>query len=160
MIFFISIIIVVILYFLQTDGLIYVTIIALIGELVNILMIHTMTKSIEKKERERARQIIEKFQIKIKAQKKSITELEKVRDESVRKLFNANKKIQEYEEKFLAGGPGEEPMNEIKTGSEINREAKAEKKPEAPQAQKQNQGSPKRGFDDLPSGSNRKKRQL
>ena len=167
MIFFISILIVAILYFLQADGLIYVTIIALIGELINILMIHTMTKSIEKKEQDRSRQVIEKFQIKIKEQNKTIKDLEKVRDESVRKLFNANKKIQEFEEQFKEEGQEEESLTEKKKSPEVSpepeiqpEEAESEKKPDDSQAQKQNGKKSKKDFDDLPSGSNRKKRQI
>ena len=160
MIFFISLLIVAILYFFQADGLIYVTIIALIGELLNILMIHTMTKSIEKKEKNRSRQLIDKFQKKIRENKKTIQELEKVRDESLRKLFAANKKIQEYEEQ-LKGEEPEEAANgkkdtvEKKTAEPV---AGPDKKPDAGQAKKQDKKKePGKDFSDLPSGSNRKK---
>ncbi|WP_022665290.1 hypothetical protein [Desulfospira joergensenii] len=174
MIFFISIIIVAILYFLQADGLVYVTIIALIGELVNILMIHTMTKAIEKKAANRTQQVVEKFQKRIKENNKTIKELEKVRDESVRKLFAANKKIQDYEEQL-----GENGQEEVLTGNGVPVEKmagepeagkpdqktepeKLDPKPEAepePEPDKPNgEGSKKEEFTDLPSGSNRRKR--
>ena len=161
MIFFIALIIVAVLYFLQTDGLIYVTIIALIGELINLLMIHTMTKSIEKKEKTKSRQIIEKFQKKIRENKKTIQDLEKVRDESLRKLFAANKKIQEYEEQ-LKGTEPEETGNGEKhhpvEETSVEPAAEPDRKPDSGPVKKQDKTKESgKNFGDLPSGSNRKK---
>ena len=49
MVFFTSILIIAILYYLQADGLIYATIIALVAELINIFLTHTLTKTVENK---------------------------------------------------------------------------------------------------------------
>nr|NJM03781.1 hypothetical protein [Desulfobacula sp.] len=49
MVFLTCIVIVSIFYYLQADGFIYVIIIAVLAELINIFMTQTLTKSIEKR---------------------------------------------------------------------------------------------------------------
>ena len=100
MIFFTSILIICILYYLQADGLIYVTIVAVIAELINILMTQALTKSVEKKTTAKFGKIVVGYKTKIAVQKKTIKELEDIREKSVGKLYKANLKIKEYEEKL------------------------------------------------------------
>ncbi len=154
MVFFISVIIVAILYFLQTEGLIYVTIVAVVGELINIFMIHTLTKSIEKKSQAKARSIIARFQKKLQENKKTIKDLERVRDDSVKKIFDANKKIDEYE-KELQQKPlkGESPSKD-----EPPAPSGTAKPDMAAKAGHQEGKASRKEFIDLPSGSNRKKK--
>jgi ABC-type oligopeptide transport system ATPase subunit len=146
MVFFTSIIIVLILYFLQTDGLIYVTIIAVVAELINIFMAQTLTKSVEKKLNTKFKKIVDRYKAKIVAQKKTIKELENIQEESVRKLYKANMKIKEYEEKLEEKNSEPEPDDGSSPPQPHNPLSKETKKPE----------EKKEEFIDLPSGSNRK----
>ena len=97
MVFFTSILIVVILYYLQSDGLVYVTIIALVAELVNIFMTHTVTKSVEKKLKIQHRRILDGYKNRLKSNDTAIKEFERIQEESVTKIYNANMKIKKYE---------------------------------------------------------------
>ena len=145
MVFFTSILIVLILYYLQADGYIYVIVIAVIAELINIIMTQTLTKSVEKKITARFGKVIGGYKTKLEAQKKTIKEYETFQEKSIGKLHKANLKIREYEEK-LGLGENEESQPEETPAMEEKPPKKSgvpkEKKPE--------------GFDDLPSGSNRK----
>ena len=100
MIFFTSLLIVTILYYLQADGLIYVTIIALVAELVNIFLTHTMTKSVEKKLNTIHQLSIEGYLARLKSSRKTIKELEKLQDEAGSKLYKASEKIKKLEEQL------------------------------------------------------------
>ncbi|MDD9302793.1 MAG: hypothetical protein HUK40_10855 [Desulfobacter sp.] len=100
MVFFTSIIIVVILYFLQADGMLYVTVIALMAELINILLTHTLTQSVEKKITAKYNRTIQGYLNKIKAGKKTISELEHLQEEAAGKLYKANSKIKELEQQL------------------------------------------------------------
>lgn len=102
MVFFTSLIICLIIYYLRTDGLIYITIIAVAGELINIFMSQTMAKTAEQKTGQKYSKIIDKYKIKLKAQKKKIQELEKIQEDSIQKVYTANKKIKEYEQRLGA----------------------------------------------------------
>lgn len=146
MVFFTSVLIVSILYFLQTDGLIYVTIIAVLAELINIFMTHTLTKSVEKKAAEKFGKIADGYKTKIAVQKKTIKQLEAIQEESIQKIYKANLKIKEYEEKLK---PAE---GEILQPDEAKDTTPSQKK-EVPNEEKETQ----KKFIDLPSGSNRKK---
>jgi hypothetical protein len=97
MVFFTCVIVVLVLYFLQESGLIFVTIIAVIAELVNLFMTQTLTKSVEKQITKKFVKIINGYKVKITAQKKTIKEFQNLQEESIRKLYNANVKIKEYE---------------------------------------------------------------
>ncbi len=59
MVFLTSIIIVCILYFMQASGLIFVTIVALVAEFMNITMTHSITKSVEKKTTEKFMKVVD-----------------------------------------------------------------------------------------------------
>jgi hypothetical protein len=100
MVFFASILIVLILYFLQGDGLIYAVIVAIVAELINIFMTQTLTKSVEKKAASKYKKILINYKNKISALQKSIQEFKNAQEESVKVLYNANNKIKEYEEKL------------------------------------------------------------
>ncbi len=107
MVFFTCLLVVVILYYLQADALIYVTIIAVVGELLNIFMTQTVTKATEKKTATKFSKIVNTYKASIKAHKKTINELENIQEVSVKKIMAANKKIKAYEEK-LKGGQNKE----------------------------------------------------
>ncbi|MBU1195657.1 MAG: hypothetical protein KKE62_08695 [Proteobacteria bacterium] len=100
MVFFTSILIVSILYYLQADGLIYVTIIAVVAELANMFMTQTLTKSVEKKLNTQWGKKAGDFKKQLEAKEKTIKEFEKVQETSIQKLYEANKKIKAYEEKL------------------------------------------------------------
>lgn len=97
MVFFTSIIIVAIFYFLQSDGLIYITIIALVAEMMNIFLTHTLTKSVEEKMKDRHKRMVQGYLSRIKSNKRTIKELEKIQDEAASKLYKANEKIKSLE---------------------------------------------------------------
>ena len=151
MVFFTAVLIVVILYYLQADGLIYVTIIAVAGELVNIFMTQTMGKAVEKKTAVKFSKLVQGYQTKMAAQKKTIKELENIQEESVHKLYKANKKIKEYQSKLGTAPDQKAPEPAVRETA-------------APQQGETHKQSPikentrdDKGFDDLPDGSNRKK---
>lgn len=149
MVFFTSLLIVIIFYYLQTEGLIFVTIIAVIGELINIFLTQTAAKASEKKTAIKFSKVVQGYKSKIESQKKTITELEKIQAASVSKLINAREKIKGYEKKLGI------VSKESEGGIEISSSAKP-KKPKAPKDQEVDHIDPKT-FDDLPAGSNRKK---
>lgn len=147
MVFFTAMLIVIILYYLQADGLIYATIIALIAELINIFMAHTLTKSVEKKMKAHTRRLVEGYSRRLKANHKTIQELEQIREDSVKNLYNANLKIKEYEAKLEVLGEKPAPSASPPPDKEPPQKPSPKKKPDK-KAKK---------FDDLPAGSNRKK---
>ncbi len=150
MVFFTSVLIVVIFYYLQTDGLIYVTIIAVVAELINIFMTHTLTRSVEKKAADGFSKISTRYKAKIAEQQETIKELENIREDSVRKLYKANMKIKDYEEKLGIQEPEtiSPPAKPKDTAEETST-----KETEPSQTPR-----PRKDFIDLPEGSNRKKR--
>lgn len=103
MVFFTSILIVSILYYLQADGLIYVTVIAVIAELANMFMTQTLTKSVEKKLNTQWGKKAGDYKKLLAAKDKIIKDLEKVQEDSIQKLYTANKKIKEYEDQLGIG---------------------------------------------------------
>lgn len=157
MVFFTCIIVVIVLYYMQSDGLIYVTIIALIAELINLAMTQTLTKSVEKKIKKKFIKIVKKHREKISAQEKTIQEFEELQEESIKKLHNANLRIQQLERT-------ETP--EVKTGdlpAAGGNRAGPPKKPfqeKPPEPNQHGTTEPEtddqESFVDLPAGSNRK----
>ncbi|MCD4674792.1 MAG: hypothetical protein K8S18_02210 [Desulfobacula sp.] len=148
MVFFTSIIIVFILYYLQAEGLIYVTIVAVTAELINIFMTQTLTKSVEKKTTTKFGKIVAGYKTKIAAQEKTIKEFEEIQEKSVRKLYHANLKIKEYEKKS--------EMEDSDTSQADDIPTKKVKTPQESETSKEEKKTPEE-FIDLPSGSNRKK---
>jgi len=156
MVFFTSIIIVGIVYYLQTDGLIYVTIIAVVGELVNIFLNQTLSKTVEKKSATKFGKIINRLKSNIAIQKKTIKELEKIQEDSVLKVMRANKKIKGYEEKLGIDDTETQAIEiEITSTSKIAKKAAKMAAAEKKQPKTPKDNEPK-DFVDLPSGSNRK----
>ncbi len=145
MIFFTSLLIVTILYYLQADGLIYVTIIALVAELVNIFLTHTMTKSVEKKLNTIHRLSTEGYLARLKSNQKTIKELEKLQDEAGSKLYKASEKIKKLEEKL---------ENERKTAPPAETPEAEQKEPVIP-PQPQTEPSEPNEYNHLPDGSKR-----
>ncbi len=145
MVFFTCVIVVLVLYFLQTDGLIFVTIIAVIAELINLFMTQALTKSVEKETSKKFIRIINGYKAKMSAQEKSIQEFQDLQEESIRKLHNANVKIKEYEEQSTG------KKNEQTDDSGVKEEKKGEKS----EVLEKKESKPKQ-FIDLPAGSNRK----
>ncbi|MBA3008789.1 MAG: hypothetical protein KKF12_15005 [Proteobacteria bacterium] len=144
MVFFTAIIIVFILYYLQADGLVYVTIIALVAELINIFMTHTMTISVEKRLKAQHKKIIDGYTKRLKTSRKTIQALEKVQEDSVRILYNSNMKIKDLEEKLEKLTPPQTPAKEKEPTL-----AKEEKPPLSKEIKKPEV------YMDLPDGSNR-----
>ncbi|MEH0020991.1 MAG: hypothetical protein V6Z89_15155 [Desulfobacter sp.] len=152
MVFFTSILIVAILYYLQADGLIYVTIIALVAELINIFLTHTLTKSVEEKMKARHRQAIQGYLKRIKSNKKTIKELEGLQEDAASKIYKANTKIKELEKQIQdLSGEAPEPTVEEPTPPKPD-----EKKPTPKDAASIPPKPPADMRDHLPDGSNRK----
>ena len=149
MVFFTCVLIVIIFYFLQTDGLIYVTIVAVVGEMLNLFLTQTAIKAVKKKTTLKFVNVIRKYKTKIKAQRKTIEELQRMQEESVLKVMAANKKIKEYEERLKV------PESEQTKAMEIS--STQPKSADAKKDLKTNDKNDTQAFDDLPSGSNRKK---
>ncbi len=146
MVFFTSILIIIILYFLQADGLIYVTVIALMAELINIFLTHTVAKSVEKNLTAKHTKSIEGYIKRIKTNANNIKDLEKIQDDASSKLYKANNRIKELEKqlKAMSGGTSAPPRP-------AKQKAPVKQKKKKPIPQK-----PKAHQDHLPSGSNRK----
>ncbi len=144
MVFFTSLLVVVILYYLQTEGLIFVTIIAVIGELINIFMTQTATKATEKKTAIKFSKVVQGYKVKIESQKKTIKELEEIQEESVRKVLTANKRTKTLEEQL--------GISQDEAGTDDTAPGKV-KIPLAKNASKEKS----KKYVDLPPGSNRKK---
>ncbi len=144
MVFFTSILIVIILYYFQADGLVYVTIIALVAELINIFMTHTVTKSVEKKLKAQHRRVMSGFAKRLTTNRNRIKEFETAQEASVKILHKANMKIKELEEKLAQQTPSEE-------GKEGELPAKS---PSLPPEGTAGIEEPET-FIDLPDGSNR-----
>ncbi|MCF6248982.1 MAG: hypothetical protein L3J69_16735 [Desulfobacula sp.] len=126
--------------------MIYITIIAVVAELINLFMTQTMTKTVEAKAARRYGKIINSHKAKIAQQSKTIIELKKIRDDSVHKLYKANQSIKKYEGKL---GIEDSEAIEISGKEALNPKLSLKKKPKT-------QEDPKEKFIDLPSGSNRK----
>ena len=92
MVFLTSILIVCILYFMQERGLIFVTIIALVAEVMNISMTHIISKSTEKKVTEKFLRIVDKYKAKIIQMKKRNVILEGQREDDTNALYDATEK--------------------------------------------------------------------
>ena len=146
MVFFTSILIVAIFYYLQANGLIYMIIIAVAAELINIFMAKTLTQSVEKKAAVSFGKIIDGYKARAAAHTKTIKDLEDIQEQLINKMYKANLKIREYEEK-LGIKEGERFQSDSALPPEIPIIAKEE-------LPKKITG---KEFIDLPSGSNRKK---
>lgn len=146
MVFFTAILIVCILYFMQAEGIIFVTIIALAAELVNIYLTHTLTKSVEKKMQAKYNRLTGRKEKLLKAARETIKALEEKQDEAAIKLYKANLKIKNYEER-LGITKGEDTERETAPPPPDPGKSSDPDLEPAPQP---------RGFDDLPDGSNRK----
>jgi predicted ribosome quality control (RQC) complex YloA/Tae2 family protein len=138
-----------ILYYLQADGLIYVTLIAVVAELFNIFMTHTLSKSVEKRTKDKFIRIIADYRNKIAILKKKIKEFEDVQEKYIQKLNAANLKIKEYEARI-----NEASGDNTSTGPD-----KAQDEPDMAQPAEthESESSDPQEFVDLPSGSNRKR---
>ncbi|GEM_PF-5436327 len=97
MVFLTSIIIVSILYFMQASGLIFVTIVALVAEVLNISMTHIITKSVEKKLTDKYTKLIDRYKAKIEQMKKRNLILEGQREDDTNALYEAREKNKVYE---------------------------------------------------------------
>ncbi len=147
MVFLTCIVIVSIFYYLQTDGLVYIIIIAVVAELMNIFMTQTLVKSVDKKAAMHFGKIIDNQKTRITEQKKSIKALEDIQEESIQKMYQANLKIKDYEEKL--GIKEEEGF--IKPNEILPLQIPSPAGVDLPQQ------TGAKEFVDLPSGSNRKK---
>lgn len=151
MVFFTCIIVVFILYYLQSDGLIFVTIIALLAELINIFLTQTLTKSVEKKQKMKYSRIINGLKKQLSAHENNIVELKKVHEDSARILYKANIKIKEYEKRLGIITEDDETLSE-KDGVKKN----LPNEPISDDAAFKKAPHGKEKFMDLPAGSNRK----
>ncbi len=100
MVFLTSIIIVSILYFMQERGLIFVTVVALVAEFLNISMTHILTKSVEKKTTDKFMKVVDKYKAKIIQMKKRNVILEGQREDDTNALFDAREKNKTLEERI------------------------------------------------------------
>ncbi len=159
MVFLTAMLVIIIIYYLQADGLIYATIVALIAELLNIFMAHALTKSVEKKMRARIRKLVDGYSKRIKANRKTIQNLERIQEESVKKLYNANVKIKEYEARLDVlekSSPDIAEAPQYPAPEKSPSETSTPTPPPMDTPSEKNSGR-NQVYSDLPSGSNRKK---
>ncbi len=82
---------------MQASGLIFVTIVALVAEVMNISMTHILTKSVEKKLTKKFTKINDKYKAKLEQMKKRIVILEGQREDDTNALYDAREKNKTYE---------------------------------------------------------------
>jgi septal ring factor EnvC (AmiA/AmiB activator) len=89
---------------MQASGLIFVTIVALVGEVMNISMTSIISKSVEKKITKKFMKIIDKYKAKVNQMKKRNIILEGQREDDTSALYDAREsnkilenKVKEYE---------------------------------------------------------------
>jgi hypothetical protein len=82
---------------MQASGLIFVTIVALIAEVMNISMTHVLTKSVEKKVTTKYMKIVDKYKAKIDQMKKRNIILEGQREDDTNALYEAREKNKVFE---------------------------------------------------------------
>ena len=82
---------------MQERGLIFVTIIALAAEVMNISMTHVIAKSAEKKVTEKFLRIVDKYKAKIIQMKKRNVILEGQREDDTNALYDATEKSRAFE---------------------------------------------------------------
>jgi hypothetical protein len=155
MVFFTCVIVVLVLYYLQGNGLIYVTIIAVMAELINLFMTQTMTKSAEKQTSKKFIKVIKAYKAKIAEQKKTIKEFQDLQEKAIKKLHKANSKIKEYEDRAKEKGNSQTNDKMIKPSQRDDNGMKKKKQPETIKVPKKKAPEPEK-FIDLPSGSNKK----
>ncbi len=85
---------------MQASGLIFVTIIALIAEFINISMTHIISKSAEKKTTEKFMKIVDQYKAKIDQMKKRNVILEGQREDDTNALYDAREKNKELEDQI------------------------------------------------------------
>ncbi len=150
MVFFTCLLITVILYYLQADGLIYVTIVAVFAELINLFMTQTMTATVKNRTAKKYGKIINDYKTKMVDQAKTIKQLKKVRDNAIQKLYKANQSIKKYEEEL-----GIEDSEAVQMPTKDPGKPKiSPPPPEEPDTE--GPKTPEERFVDLPAGSNRK----
>ncbi|HCY86704.1 MAG TPA: hypothetical protein DHV36_16350 [Desulfobacteraceae bacterium] len=157
MVFFTSIIIVAIFYYLQSDGLIYITIIALVAEMINIFLTHTLTKSVEEKMKKRHRRAVQGYLNRIKTNKRTIKDLERVQDDAAGKLYKANETIKTLEAEIAKLTGTSPPVDGKAPPSEPPKPEKKAAKRKAPQEDKSPPSAPVDMRNHLPDGSKRKR---
>jgi len=137
MVFLTSIIIVCIYYFMQERGLIFITVVALSAEVMNISMTRIMSKSVEKKLTAKYTTIVDRHAAKIDQMKKRNIILESQREDDTNALYDAREKnkaleekVKEYEEltiklqeRVQAQQAGLDKFEDLPTGSGSNKES-------------------------------------
>ena len=136
-----------ILYYLQADGLIYSVIIALVAELINIFLTHTITKSVENKMKIKHRRAVEGYIKRIKANKKTINELEGLQEKAAEKIYKANARIKELEEELEKAWEETEKMGQ---------DADAVPEVHPKEAKQSKEAEPKDYINHLPDGSKKR----
>jgi len=137
---------------MQGDGILYVTVIALVAELANIFLTHTVAKSVEKKLTNRHRRSVQGYIKRIKASTKTIKDLEKVQSDAGTKLYKANSRIKELENQLEALSKGAvEPSPETKKPALEKKKKETPLEPAPPKTK-----PPESHQNHLPAGSNRK----
>ncbi|MCF8045373.1 MAG: hypothetical protein K9J83_05895, partial [Desulfarculaceae bacterium] len=86
-----------VIYFMQAEGFIYATIIALVAELLNMTMTHSLTKSVEKKVTKKYMNVISKYKKKLAQLQKRKLILQGQHDDDTNALYEARIKMKEYE---------------------------------------------------------------
>lgn len=97
MVFFTAIAVAAIIYFMQAEGFIYATIIALVAELLNMTLTHSLTKSVEKRVTKKYMNVIDKYKKKLAQLQKRKLILQGQHDDDTNALYEARTKMKEYE---------------------------------------------------------------
>ena len=152
MVFFTSIIIIFLLYFLEDHGIIFATLIALAGEILNLFLIHFQTNAIKKAMEEGHNKQLSDYRQRVNDLERVVKDMETLQEKNVGKISQAKKRIEALEKELT------ESENPAPTGNEQPPGSTGE--PKLPTDADTSTPPPKTKKHDihnhLPSGSNRK----
>lgn len=151
MVFFTSIIIILLLYFLEDHGIIFATLIALAGEILNLFLIHFQTNAIKKTMEEGHNKQLSNYRERVNDLERVVKDMETLQAKNVGKISQAKKRIETLEKELTESEnptPSEPPPG---SNAEPRLPADADTSPLPPKTKKHDI------HNHLPSGSNRKK---
>ena len=153
MVFFTAIIIILLLYFLEDHGIIFATLIALAGEVLNLFLIHFQTNAIKKTMEEGHNKQLSDYRERVNNLERVVKDMETLQAKNVGKISQAKKRIEALEKELAESEDPAPSGNEQPPGGN--------KEPGLPADAGTSTPPPNTKRHDihnhLPSGSNRKK---
>ncbi len=156
MVFFTSIIIILLLYFLEDKGILFATIIALAGEIMNLLLVHLQTSAVKKTMEESHTKQIQDYKRRVEDLEHVLQDMETLQEKNVEKISKAKKRIEELENETT--GLTDQKLSDPEKTAVNGREKITPPTNESPRPQTPAPKEKKHDiYNHLPSGSNRKK---